>query len=54
MHVRVVYLRCLSRFSEEFVALHGSTLLPQPHFANLCELLSQSAARTNSCKLLSQ
>ena len=25
------YLRCLSRFSEEFVALHGPTLLLQPH-----------------------
>ena len=32
------YLRCLSRFSKEFMALHGPTLLPQPH----------SAARTNS------
>jgi len=48
------YLRCLSRFSEEFVALHGPTLPPQPHSANSCELLSQLAARTNSCELLSQ
>ena len=30
----IYYLRCLSRFLEEFVALHGPTLLPQSHFAN--------------------
>ena len=51
-NLKRLYLRCLSRFSKEFVALHSPTLLPQPHSANSCELLSQSAARTNSCELL--